>query len=38
MIIISNLIYYLIIHNFAKIFFINENIFRFRIIKAFNAR
>ena len=28
-IIISNLIYYLIIHNFVKIFLINENAFRF---------
>ena len=37
-IIISNLIYYLIMHNFIKISFINENAFRFRMIKAFNAR
>ena len=38
MIIILNLIYYLIIYNFIKIFFINENAFRFRMIKAFSAR
>ena len=31
-IIILNLIYYLIIYNFIKIFFINKNAFRFRII------
>ena len=29
-VIMSNLIHYLIIYNFVKIFFINENAFRFR--------
>ena len=38
MIIISNLMYYLIMYNFVKISFINEDAFRFRIIKALSAR